>query len=263
MSFNDWMTAVATCAAIVAAIYAIIAYHWPKGASAADPPVGSVRPPRRFLIPIIAAAVAWAAVATDFVDRHWISSPGQTFLPKLQAEMEEIIVGASQENGKFVPAIVLFLTLENSGAIQTTAKNFRLSVTMDGNTYSGTPSAVPKNFTIFIPATETEPVRAMAYRETDALYNKLVNPIQPGGAVYGFLIYAFPTLSDYKTLVNRDMTLKLSFSDIFSHQYEQTFGKTILPHMQPYTFPGIDMTVTPVDKIPSGFPPEFQPKPKK
>jgi hypothetical protein len=263
MSFNDLMTAIATVAAIVAAIYAVLAYHLPKGTSVAGPSVGAGHPPRRFLIPIIAAAVAWAAIATDFVDRHWISSPGQTSLPKLQAELAEVIVGASQDSGKFVPAIVLFVYIENSGNVQTTAKNFKVSVTKDGSTYNGTPMAVPKTFTIFIPATETDPVRAIAYHETDALYNKLVNPIQPGSAVYGFLIYAFPTLSEYKTLLGNEMTIKFSFSDIFSHQYEQTFGKTILPHMQPYTFPGIDMTVTPVDKVPSGFPPEFQPKPKK
>jgi hypothetical protein len=263
MSFNDWMTAIATCAAIVAAIYAVLAYHLPKGTPVADLPVGAGQPPRRFLVPIVAAVVAWAAIAVGFVDRHWISSPEQTSLPKLQAEIDQVIVGASQDSGKFVPAIILFLTLENSGTIQTTAKNFRLSVTKDGNTYNGTPTAVPKNFTIFIPATETDPVRAIAYRETDALYNKLVNPLQPGSAVYGFLIYAFPNLSEYKTFLGKGMTIKFTFSDVFSHQYEQTFSKEIAPHMQPYTYPGIDMTVTPVDKIPSGFPPEFQPKPKK
>jgi hypothetical protein len=59
------------------------------------------------------------------------------------------------------------------------------------------------------------------------------------------------------------LTINFSFSDIFSHQYEQTFNKEIAARMQPYTFPGIDMTVTPVDKPPSGFPSEFQQKPKK
>jgi hypothetical protein len=262
MSFNDLMSGLATFAAVVAAIYAVLAYHRPKGAPVADPPAVADQPPRRFLVPIIAATVAWAAIAAGFVDRHWISSPEQASLPKLNAEIAQIIVGGSQENGKFVSAIILFLTLENSGAVQTTAKNFRLSVTKDGNTYNGAPTAVPKNFTIFIPATENDPVRALAYHEADALYNKLVNPIQPGGAVYGFLIFTFPTLSDYKTLMGK-MTINFSFYDIFSHQYELTFNKEIASPMQPYTFPGIDMTVTPVDKPPPGFPTELQQKPKK
>jgi hypothetical protein len=81
MTLGDTETGIATAAATVAAIYAVLAYHRPKGTPVARAATRGVRgqvapePVRpRSAIPIIAALVAWAAVACNFVYTNWFVS---------------------------------------------------------------------------------------------------------------------------------------------------------------------------------------------
>jgi hypothetical protein len=79
MNLTDLETAVAGIATIVAAFYAVLAYHRPKDApvarsSSARAGTTRLEPSKpRTAIPIIAALVAFGAVAFGFVDRHWLT----------------------------------------------------------------------------------------------------------------------------------------------------------------------------------------------
>jgi hypothetical protein len=67
MTPQDIGTGVATVAAVIAALYAVISYHWPRAAR--DNAGGSHRA-RRVGFPVVIAVIAWAAVAFDYYDRH-------------------------------------------------------------------------------------------------------------------------------------------------------------------------------------------------
>jgi hypothetical protein len=72
----DWCTLISTVAAIIAAIYAMLTYHRPRG-QAVDKQNTSVTTLSRSqsIIPITLALVAWGAVAFNYADLHYLSVP--------------------------------------------------------------------------------------------------------------------------------------------------------------------------------------------
>lgn len=71
----DWCTLISTGAAIIAAIYAVLAYHRPRGQAVDDQNLSVTLSRSRSIIPITLALVAWGAVAFNYVDRHYLSVP--------------------------------------------------------------------------------------------------------------------------------------------------------------------------------------------
>ena len=79
LSLQDFLTVISTVAAVVAAVYAVIAYHRPPTPVPAERPqanpAATRKRGRQSIVPIIAALVAWAAVAVGFYERHWAARP--------------------------------------------------------------------------------------------------------------------------------------------------------------------------------------------
>jgi hypothetical protein len=65
LTFSDWCLLIGTVAAVIAAIYAILAYHRPKRQAVDNlPQSASVPSRRRSITPIAMALIAWGAVAS-------------------------------------------------------------------------------------------------------------------------------------------------------------------------------------------------------
>ncbi|HEY4848540.1 MAG TPA: hypothetical protein VIH87_12310 [Methylocella sp.] len=78
MTMTDWCTLISTVAATVAAIYAALAYHRPKEQAMGKQNSSVTLSRTRSLIPIMAALVAWGAVAFNYVDRRYLYTLKET-----------------------------------------------------------------------------------------------------------------------------------------------------------------------------------------
>lgn len=97
MTPQDFATYVATGAAVISAVYGIVAYHRPKEAPATKPLPKSRKPnsqppiatrQKSFFWPMVLMLVSWGAVGFNFIDRHWL------------ADREPAEVPLSQENAR-------------------------------------------------------------------------------------------------------------------------------------------------------------------
>lgn len=96
MTFANVMLAISTLAGVVAAYYAVLAYHRPKGAPVVKPSEAgrrqSIVEQRRpqTAIPIVAALIAWAAVAAIFIHEKWFSPEASSLETDLSPENARI-----------------------------------------------------------------------------------------------------------------------------------------------------------------------------
>jgi hypothetical protein len=82
---------IATAAAVISAFYTAIMYHRPKAAAMTKPAGKSGRGQpisRKLVIPWALAFAAWAAVAFDYADRHWLSAEPESPISAENADID-------------------------------------------------------------------------------------------------------------------------------------------------------------------------------
>ena len=142
-----------------------------------------------------------------------------TDLTALYGQLEEY-----SKTGELPPdpaaRVVVFATLVNCGNAASIARGFTLSAEMSGQTYVGHSTMLGKM--VFYPRR----IRGrVTFSEGNALYNRALVPVVPGGSVEGILIFRFPDLSQRALTTRMDgsypspgrpgMKLTLGFRDAF------------------------------------------------
>jgi hypothetical protein len=160
----------------------------------------------------------WIAVLLVLVGLFYFTAESSRG-PKLQIILQDFNIGSSLADN--TSAAILVAGIVNSGTIQTIATDFRLTIKNKGNVYQGEPSGMPKELPVSLPPGQGH--KAIKFFQDDALYNKAVTPIPPGGMIYGVLMFTLPNV-DAKSFIGSESEVTFSIRDAWWNQYTTTIS---------------------------------------
>jgi hypothetical protein len=109
--------------------------------------------------------------------------------------------------------VLVMATVSNIGSGQSAARNWSLSMEIEGRTYIGQASHLPEIVSVS-PANRT----AITYYGSDALYERSLLPISPGSLTTGLLMFVFPEINP--ATVNGSLPIfTLSAEDVYGRVY--------------------------------------------
>ena len=142
------------------------------------------------------------------------------------------------QNGQSIPntdkaaRVILFVNLVNVGTTASIAQNFSLTAEINGKIYKGEPVIFGSDLIVHLEGTKNE----SKYSAQDSLIDRALQPVPPGGAVPGILLFAFPDITEDALTLGTKMTF--GFEDAFGKQYTDIsplVGKSSVP----LYFPGV------------------------
>jgi hypothetical protein len=166
-------------------------------------------------------------------------------LPSLKPDLHAQVLQTT-EVGTFpnlnitTPVVQFAVQVENTGTMQTIAKNWKLTTTVDGHSYQGIGMQVPD----ILPIMDSKGFLLTYYRSS--LVEQALHPIISGGQVTGLLLFNFPNFhKDF--FKNRSPTFEISFEDVNSREYSTS---VTLQEGQQTTensayIPGLNQTIQP------------------
>jgi hypothetical protein len=143
---------------------------------------------------------------------------------------------SSLGNQQIPQPIILIVTIKNDGTASSIATNWSLAAIVKGETFKGRWATFPPDGITVHPFEG----QTMHLSAKDALYNKALNPIPPGGLTRGILMFLFPGVeTDILTPASLPV-LYLTFEDIAGKTHNAAFAVNGHPNNTPGYIPGIE-----------------------
>jgi hypothetical protein len=140
-----------------------------------------------------------------------------TTAPQLAGKIENVLSGPFDNNRSVIA--VASVTLINSGSMQSIAKNWAVSVTVNGVVYQGGFIIPPPPlFTFKVPDPPPGSATAITYHGEENLLDKASLPIPPGGQAAGVLFIIFPNLD--VSIFRGGEQYNIRYEDVLSKSYE-------------------------------------------
>jgi hypothetical protein len=148
--------------------------------------------------------------------------------PQLAGSVQQITAGG-YNNGHDTIAVVT-IGVQNSGSMQSIAKNWSLTAKIGDNSYEGSfIIPPPKAFTFTLTETEIKENSAsnptgITYQGADNILDKVINPIPPGGLTEGLLFVQFRGVAP--TVFATGASYTVAFEDVFDRKYSIPFSSS-------------------------------------
>jgi hypothetical protein len=132
-------------------------------------------------------------------------------------------------------AVFFAVRLINRGNMGSIAQDFQLTATVDGtDNYAGKFVPIPQVLSLPMPD-----CKIVSFIGGDALYNKALNTIPPGGSVTGILLYKFNV--PRTVFENHETVFHLQFEDALDHIYRLELPLGTMPVREMDYIPGLNI----------------------
>lgn len=160
----------------------------------------------------------------------------RTQSPQLAGVIDSVVIGDLAQTEPSTIA-VFSMSIFNSGAMQSTIKNWGVIATVSGRNYQGAfPVPLPQNIRFNMPNPKPGEPLGVEYLSSDNIVEKTITPVTQGGAVKGLLFIVFRGVDS--TLFKGGADFTVGFEDVFSRRYYSTITSSAI--MAPLTVtPGV------------------------
>lgn len=132
------------------------------------------------------------------------------------------------------PTAFLEIEIINDGYAQSSVGYFNVNTEIDGRRYAAGLTEAPP--ILFI--SSQNGINIFCGR--DSIFNKILNPIPPGGTVTGIALFRFP--EGTQNVLNRPLTLHLVYGDAYGGKYDTPIDIGGTGHTATIGLPGVAMS---------------------